>query len=383
MPSSKPLRGYCVIEVGNSVAGPYAGMILAELGADLIKVESPNGGDFARGWGPPFWDGSAPHFVALNRGKRSIVAELGVPEQRDALRELIIRDADAVIFNLRPGMAAERGLGSDELLALKPSLVYCDIGAFGRGGPLEKQPGYDPLMQAYGGLMSITGEDETRPPIRVPVAMTDMGSGLWAAVGILSAFLERRKTGRGGLVETSLFETALAYETIQIASVLIQPRRMKPQGSGASGIVPYQAFRASDGWLVIGGGNDGLFAKLVHALGIPELAADERFIRNADRVKYRRELIPLIDAQVAKKSVAEVRRVLDEAGVPNAPVQRIDEMADDPQAQALGIIQKGPEGALPTLGLPLRFDGVRPEYETAAPRLGEHGNASSIVPRKK
>ena len=383
MPSSKPLRGYCVVEVGNSVAGPYAGMILAELGADLVKVESPNGGDFARGWGPPFWDGSAPHFVALNRGKRSIVAELGVPEQRDALKELILRDADAVIFNLRPGMAAERGLGADDLLALKPALVYCDIGAFGRGGPLERQPGYDPLMQAYGGLMSITGEDETRPPIRVPVAMTDMGAGLWAATGILSAFLERQKTGRGGLVETSLFETALAYETIQIASVLIQPRRMKPQGSGASGIVPYQAFRAGDGWIVIGGGNDGLFAKLVHALGIPELATDERFIRNADRVKHRRELIPLIDAEVGKKSVAEVRRVLDEAGVPNAPVQRIDEIANDPQARALGIIQKGPEGALPTLGLPLRFDGVRPEYEAAAPRLGEHGNAHSIVPRKK
>jgi crotonobetainyl-CoA:carnitine CoA-transferase CaiB-like acyl-CoA transferase len=383
MPSSKPLRGYCIVEVGNSVAGPYAGMILAELGADLIKVESPNGGDFARGWGPPFWDGSAPHFVALNRGKRSIVAELGVPEQRDALRALILRDADAVVFNLRPGMAAERGLGPGELLALKPALVYCDIGAFGRGGPLEKQPGYDPLMQAYGGLMSITGEDETRPPIRVPVAMTDMGSGLWAAVGILSAFLERQKTGRGGLVETSLFETALAYETIQIASVLIQPRRMKPQGSGASGIVPYQAFRASDGWIVIGGGNDGLFAKLVHALGIPGLAADERFIRNADRVKHRRELIALIDAQVAKKSVAEVRRVLDEAGVPNAPVQRIDEISNDPQARALGIIQKGPEGALPTVGLPLRFDGVRPEYEAAAPRLGEHGNANSIVPRNR
>ena len=383
MPSSKPLRGQCVVEVGNSVAGPYAGMILAELGADLIKVESPNGGDFARGWGPPFWDGSAPHFVALNRGKRSIVAELGVPEQRDALRELIVRDADAVIFNLRPGMAVERGLGPEELLGLKPSLVYCDIGAFGRGGPLERQPGYDPLMQAYGGLMSITGEDETRPPIRVPVAMTDMGSGLWAAVGILSAFLERQKTGRGGLVETSLFETALAYETIQIASVLIQPRRMKPQGSGASGIVPYQAFRASDGWIVIGGGNDGLFSKLVHALGIPQLATDERFIRNADRVKHRRELIPLIDAEVTKHSIAEVRRLLDEAGVPNAPVQRIDEIANDPQAQALGIIQQGPEGALPTLGLPLRFDGVRPEYEAAAPRLGEHGDASTIAPRKK
>jgi crotonobetainyl-CoA:carnitine CoA-transferase CaiB-like acyl-CoA transferase len=373
MPSSKPLRGYRVIEVGNSVAGPYAGLILAELGADVIKIESPKGGDFARGWGPPFWDGSAPHFVALNRGKRSITVELGDPPQRDALETMIVRDADAVIFNLRPGMAAERGLGAEKLLERKPSLVYCDIGAFGRGGPLESSPGYDPLMQAYGGLMSITGEDETRPPIRVPVAMTDMGSGLWAAVGILSSLLEREKTGRGGLVETSLFETALAYETIQIASVTISPRQMKPQGSGASGIVPYQAFHASDGWIVIGGGNDGLFARLVNALGKPELASDERFRTNADRVKHRRTLIPLLEAEVAKHTVGRVREILDAAGVPNAPVQRIDQIPDDPQAKALGIIQEGPEGALPTLGLPLRFDGVRPEYERAAPKLGQHG----------
>jgi crotonobetainyl-CoA:carnitine CoA-transferase CaiB-like acyl-CoA transferase len=374
MPSSKPLRGYCVVEVGNSVAGPYAGLILGELGADVIKIESPNGGDFARGWGPPFWDGSAPHFVALNRGKRSVTVELGVPEQRDALEQLIVRDADAVIFNVRPGMATERGLGPEKLLALKPELVYCDIGAFGRGGPLSEKPGYDPLMQAYGGLMSITGEDETRPPIRVPVAMTDMGAGLWAAVGILSSLLERQKTGRGGIVETSLFETALAYETIQIASVTISPRQMKPQGSGAAGIVPYQAFHASDGWIVIGGGNDGLFAKLVKALERPELAADARFLTNADRVKHRDALIALLDAEVAKHTVARVRDILDAAGVPNAPVQRIDQVVNDPQALALGIIQEGPEGALPTLGLPLRFDGVRPEYERRAPKLGEHGN---------
>jgi crotonobetainyl-CoA:carnitine CoA-transferase CaiB-like acyl-CoA transferase len=382
MPSSKPLRGYCVVEVGNSVAGPYAGLILAELGADVIKVEPPGTGDFARGWGPPFWDGSAAHFVALNRGKRSIVVELGVPEQRDALEKLIVREADAVVFNLRPGMATERGLGPQKLLAQKPSLVYCDIGAFGRGGPLEDKPGYDPLMQAYGGLMSITGEDETRPPIRVPVAMTDMGAGLWAAVGILSSLLERAKTGKGGIVETSLFETALAYETIQIASVTIEPRQLKPQGSGAVGIVPYQAFRASDGWIVIGAGNDGLFAKLATALGQPGLAADERFVTNAGRVKNRQALVALLEAEVSKRTLTEMHALLDRAGVPNAPVQRIDQIPGDPQARALGIIQRGPEGALPTLGVPLRFDGVRPEYEHAAPKLGEHGSAASVIPAR-
>jgi crotonobetainyl-CoA:carnitine CoA-transferase CaiB-like acyl-CoA transferase len=374
MASSKPLEGHCVVEVGNSVAGPYAGLVLAELGAEVIKIESPENGDFARAWGPPFWDGSAPHFVALNRNKRAITAELSAPEQRDALERLIVRKADAVIFNLRPGMAIERGLGPEKLLALKPELVYCDIGAFGRGGPLSDKPGYDPLMQAYGGLMSITGEDETRPPIRVPVAMTDMGSGLWAAIGILASLLERGKTGRGGLVETSLFETALAYLTIQIASVTMKPRVMKPQGSGASGIVPYQAFRASDGWIVIGGGNDGLFAKLAKALGRPEIADDPRFVTNAERVENKQALIPLLEHEVTKHTLASLRALLDANGVPNAPVQRVDQIPDDEQVRALGIIQSGPEGALPTLGIPLRFDGVRPAYERAAPRLGQDGS---------
>jgi crotonobetainyl-CoA:carnitine CoA-transferase CaiB-like acyl-CoA transferase len=278
-----------------------------------------------------------------------------------------------VVFNLRPGMANERGLSAEKLIARKPSLVYCDIGAFGRGGPLSDKPGYDPLMQAYAGLMSITGEDETRPPIRVPVSIIDMGSGLWAAIGILASLLERERTGRGGVVETSLFETALGWQTIQLASVMIAPRQMKPQGSGASGIVPYQAFRASDGWIVIGGGNDGLFVKLVRALGLPELADDPRYASNAKRVEHRKTLIASLDAVVGARTVAVVRSVLDGAGVPNAPVQRLDEVPHDEQAKALGIIQQGPEGAFPTLGLPLRFDGVRPAYERAAPRLGADG----------
>ncbi|HET7158876.1 MAG TPA: CoA transferase, partial [Burkholderiales bacterium] len=348
MASSKPLKGYKIVEVGNSVAGPYAGLILAELGADVIKIESPKGGDFARAWGPPFWNGSAPHFLALNRNKRAITADLSLSEQRDAVEQLIVNDADAVIFNLRPGMATERGLGPEKLLALKPALIYCDIGAFGRGGPMSDKPGYDPLMQAYAGLMSITGEDETRPPIRNPLATIDMGSGMWSAMGILASLLEREKTGRGGLVETSLFETALAYATIQLASMTIAPRAMKPTGSSTPGIVPYQAFRASDGWIVIAAGNDGLFAKLARALGRAELATDERFITNAARVAHSEVLLSILEAEIATYTTAQLRALLDECGVPNAPVQHIDRVLHDPQTQALGIVQEGPQGALPT-----------------------------------
>jgi len=209
---------------------------------------------------------------------------------------------------------------------------------------------------------------------RIPVSMIDMGTGLWSAIGILSALLEREKTGKGGLVEASLLETAVGWATIQLASVTIAPDVMKPQGSGASGIVPYQAFKASDGWIVIGGGNDGLYAKMVNALGRPDLAADERFVTNAGRVKHKRELICMLDEEVATYTIAEVRRLMDAAGVPNAPVQRLDQVLADEQVAALGILQQGPEGALPTLGLPLRFDGVRPAYERAAPKLGADGS---------
>ena len=375
MSSSKPLAGFTVVEIGHSIAAPYAGMVLAGLGAEVIKVESPGGGDYARGWGPPFWDGAAPHFVAMNRNKRSITVDMGDAAQRERLERLILDEADAVLCNLRPGSADKHGLGAAQLLARKPSLVYADIGAFGRGGPLSDLPGYDPLMQAFGGLMSITGEAEGRPPIRVGVSMIDMGAGLWAAIGVMGALIERQRTGYGGRVETSLYETALAWTAIPIASVLINPRVMKPQGSGASGIVPYQAFLASDGWIVIGAGNDNLFRKLCRALERPELESDPRFTTNADRVRNRDILIPLIEPDIARRNTAEVRALLDAAGVPNAPVQRIDQVVHEPHAKALGIIQDGPDGALPTVGLPLRFDGERPNYERAAPRLGQHDSS--------
>jgi crotonobetainyl-CoA:carnitine CoA-transferase CaiB-like acyl-CoA transferase len=373
MSSSKPLKGYVVVEVGHSVAAPYTGMVLAELGADVIKVESPKGGgDHARGWGPPFWDGAAAHYTALNRGKRGITTDLNVEEERQALEKLILNQADAIVINLRAGAANDLGLGAERLLEMKPSLVYCEIGAFGSGGPLSGNPGYDPLMQAYGGLMSITGEDESRPPIRVGVSIMDMGAGLWGAIGVMAALLERRDTGRGGRVETSLFETALAWSTIPIASVLIEPRMLKPHGSGAAGIVPYQAFRASDGWIVIGAGNDRLFVKLTGALARADLATDPRFATNADRVRNRGALIPILELEVSSRSIQQIRDLLDQHGVPNAPVQRIDQVVCDPQTLALGIIQRGPENALPTVGLPLRFDGERPAYQRKAPALGEH-----------
>ena len=375
MSHTQPLAGFTVVELGHSVAAPYTGFILAALGAELIKVENPEGGDAARGWGPPFFAGSAPHFTAFNREKQSVAVDLRDPAQCAAVREMIQEKADAVICNMRAGAAEKLGLGPTELRAANPSLVYCEIGAFGHVGPMADKPGYDPLMQAYGGMMSITGESAERPPIRVGVSIIDMGSGMWAAIGILGALIERRRTGCGTHVRTSLLETALAWTAIPICRQLMSGQPQLPQGSGAAGIVPYQAFRTQDGWLVIGAGNDGLFAKLASAMEQPELAADERFGTNRDRVLHKGVLLPLIEGWAAGFSSQALAALLDRHGVPNAPVQTIEQVVQDPQTLALGILQQGPEGSFPTVGLPLSYDGERPPYRAAAPGLGQHTEA--------
>ena len=372
MSHSQPLAGFTIVELGHSVAAPYTGFILASLGAELIKVENPEGGDAARGWGPPFHAGSAPHFTAFNRDKQSVAVDLRDPAGCAALRELILDKADAVICNMRAGAAEKLGVGPIGLRETNPSLVYCEIGAFGHEGPMADKPGYDPLMQAYGGMMSITGESVERPPIRVGVSIIDMGSGMWGAIGIMGALIERRRSGQGTHVRTSLFETALAWTATPICRQQMSGQPQLPQGSGAAGIVPYQAFRTKDGWLVIGAGNDGLFAKLAGAMARPDLATDDRFRTNRGRVTNKEQLLPTIEAFAAGFGNRELAALLDAHGVPNAPVQTIEQVVQDPQTMALGILQQGPDGAFPTVGLPLTFDGERPPYRTAAPTLGEH-----------
>lgn len=370
MSTTHPLSGYTVIEIGHSVAAPYAGLILAELGADVIKIENPDGGDAARGWGPPFANGSGPHFQAFNRNKKSVAINVTDATEADKLRELILKRADVVLCNLRAGSATKYGFGP-ELCELKPELIYCEVAAFGSQGPMSHKPGYDPLMQAYCGIMSVTGENAERPPIRVGVSMVDMGAGLWGALGIVSALLERGKSGKGGLVETSLFETAVAWAATPIARNQMGAPPQLPQGSGAAGIVPYQAFATQSGWLVIGAGNDRLFASLCKVIGRPELAEDPRFKRNGDRVVNQKALLPLIEEFAKGFTSEDLGALLDVHNIPNAPVQTIAQVVQNEQTQALGMIQSGPEGAVPTVGLPLRFNGQRPAYRTAAPSIGE------------
>jgi crotonobetainyl-CoA:carnitine CoA-transferase CaiB-like acyl-CoA transferase len=368
MSSIRPLSGITVIEIGHSVAAPYAGMILGELGAEVIKVENPKGGDACRGWGPPFTDGTATAFHAFNRAKRGITIDLGDPAQVEKLHGLIRERADVLIHNLKYGTLDRYGLSAAALTAEKPSLVCCNIGAFGATGPLRDRPGYDPMMQAYGGLMSLLGEDG-RPPVRVTVSIIDMATAMWAVIGILAALQERGRTGRGGVIDTSLYETTLAWMTLPISAYLASGEIPTRHGSGVEQIVPYQAFATADGHIMVAAGNDNLFRRLCDTIGRPGLAEDSRFRTNSDRVVNRLALIPILSDLFALQPLAEWAARLDAAGIPNGPIHAVDQVVADAQTAALGIIQQA--GAISLVGLPLSLDGARPPLTKLAPRLGE------------
>ena len=378
MSSIRPLSDVTVIEIGHSVAAPYAGMILGELGAEVIKVENPKGGDACRGWGPPFTDGTATAFHAFNRAKRGITIDLGDPAQVEKLRGLIRERADVLIHNLKYGTLDRYGLSAAALTAEKPSLVYCYIGAFGATGPLRDRPGYDPMMQAYGGLMSLLGEDG-RPPVRVTVSIIDMATAMWAVIGILAALQERGRTGHGGIIDTSLYETTLAWMTLPISAYLASGEIPTRHGSGVEQIVPYQALAAADGHIMVAAGNDNLFRRLCDAIGRSGLAQDPRFRTNSDRVVNRRTLIPILSDLFATQPVAVWAARLDAAGIPNGPIQTVDQVVADAQTAVLGIIQQ--MSSISLVGLPLSFDGARPPFAKLAPQLGEDN--SEIIDRTR
>ena len=366
--SSAPLAGHVVIELGHSVAAPYAGQILSDLGAEVIKIEKPNGDD-ARHWGPPFVDGAAATFQALNRNKKSVVSRLRESQELDQLVHLIVDRADVVIQNLRPGQVDKLGIGAEALLARKPGLVYCNMGAFGAKGPLADRPGYDPLMQAFGGIMSVVGQ-EGQASVRVGPSIIDMGTGMWAVIGIVSALLRRKETGLGGVVDVSLFETATAWMTTHAAQFLASNQLPRKVGSGQVGIVPYRAYRTLDGELVVAAGNDNLFKSFCQALGHLEWAQDPRFLGNPERVQNADALYKLIEAAMLGHTNQEWTLKLDAKGVPSAPVQNAREMIEHAQTRALGMMQAVPGSSIPMMGLPISFDGVRPQPRSASPLLG-------------
>ncbi len=362
--------GLVVIELGHSVAAPFAGQILGELGAEVIKIEKSDGDD-ARKWGPPFWEGASAFFQSLNRNKQSVVCDFRDAEQRAALTALIVERADVVVQNLRPGHVEKLGLDGATLLALKPSLIYCNLGAFGSEGPLKDRPGYDPLMQAFGGVMSTTGEPG-RPSVRVGASIVDMGTGMWAVIGILTALHERHTSGRGRVVDVSLYETATTWVSLLASQFLASGMLAGKQGSGAPGIVPYKAYATSDGEIVIAAGSDVLFRGLATVVGKPEWIDDARFKDNPARVAHQAELYGMLDDLIAQQPCAVWIERLEAAGVPCSPVQNLEQMLAHPQTAALGLVQAVPDTGMQFIGLPLRLDGVRSAPRTAPPKLGEH-----------
>jgi crotonobetainyl-CoA:carnitine CoA-transferase CaiB-like acyl-CoA transferase len=376
-----PLAGVTVVEFCHSVAGPYAGSILADLGADVVKVESPGKGDYARDWGPPFAHGTATLFHVLNHNKRGLALDLRDGVTCEALKAFILDEADVVIQNMRPGAIDKLGLGAQALRAEKPGLIYCDLGAYGRTGPLRERPGYDPLMQAHGGIMSVTGIDGGEP-VRVGVSIVDQGAGMWAAMGILAALNRRHTTGEGCHVSTSLFETAIGWMAPHIGGYLSGGAMRRPLGSGVTEIVPHQAFPTADGYIMVAAGNDNLFRALATALGQSELAADARFATNSKRVENRRVLIPLLEDIFRQQPRADWQARLDAAGVPAAPLENVAQVIASPQTEALGILQKATDLDMTLVGLPIEFDGERPPYRHAAPKLGEHNAMLSRGPKR-
>jgi crotonobetainyl-CoA:carnitine CoA-transferase CaiB-like acyl-CoA transferase len=367
-----PLDGVRVIEVGQALAGPLAGVILADMGAEVIKIEKPDGGDDARIWGPPFGpDGETSlYFYSQNRNKRSVVLDLKKPEDIAALHRLC-ETADILIQNLRPGVVDEIGIGPEAMLERHPRLVYCSIWAFGYQGPMRLNPGFDPLLQAYGGMMSMTGRPDD-PPTFCGASINDKATGLFCVIGALAALRQRDRTGRGCLVDTSLFETSVFWVEGQVNQHLATGEVPKRHGTGAAVIVPYQVFETADRPICLAAGNDRLWARCAKVLGHPEWAEDERFAKSRQRVKHRSVLVPLITEVLRGKSRAHWIEELEAVGVPCAPVNDIGEVAASAQFAAVDIVQTLPESGVRVVGLPINFDRKRPWSASSAPMLGEH-----------
>jgi crotonobetainyl-CoA:carnitine CoA-transferase CaiB-like acyl-CoA transferase len=364
-----PLERVRVVEIAQNLAGPIVGEILAHMGADVIKVERPEGDD-ARRWGPPFHKGTSPGYMAVNANKRSITVDL---KDTTAVARLttLIGEADVLVQNLRPGSLEALGLGADTLTRRYPRLVYCSVWAFGRTGPLKLKPGYEPMVQAFSGLMMMNG-DEGGPPTRIGTSILDFGTGMWAAMGVLAALVRRAQTGGGGVVDASLFETGLAWLKGHYASFRASGAVPERHRTGSNRVVPFQAFETKTGPLIVAAGNDRLFVKLAGVLGHPEWVKDPRFATNAARVEHRATLCALIDEIFVTRAKGEWIDLLEAEGVPCAVINSLPEAAAHPQVAALDMIQAVPGDDFSLVALPLSFDGTRPKIHRAPPAVGEH-----------
>ncbi|MES2187568.1 MAG: CaiB/BaiF CoA-transferase family protein [Pseudomonadota bacterium] len=379
-----PLHGIRVLDLSRILAGPWAAQTLADLGAEVIKVERPGAGDDTRVWGPPFVTdpatgerGDASYFLCCNRGKKSIAIDFTQPAGADLVRELATH-CDVVIENFKAGGLARYGLDYASLAQANPRLVYCSITGFGQTGPYAARPGYDFLIQAMGGLMSITGERDDRPgggPQKVGVALTDIMTGLYASTAVLAALRSRETTGVGQHVDLALLDVQIAALANQASAYLVTGEAPGRLGNDHPSIVPYQALPAADGHIIVAIGNDTQFASFCATAGQPDLARDPRFLTNRDRVAHREALGELLAALTRRRTVDAWTDCMGRANVPCGPINTLDRVFADPQVQARGMrmeLPHGRYGAVPAVANPIHFSGTPIRYDAAPPLLGQH-----------
>ncbi|MCJ7659378.1 MAG: CoA transferase [Anaerolineales bacterium] len=369
------LREIRVLDLTRNLAGPYCTMILGDMGADVIKIERPGYGDDTRNWTPPTWNGESTTFLSANRNKRSMAVDVNVTEGVKIVQKLAYQ-ADILVESFKPGSLQKRGLGYENLKEKNPGLIYCSISGYGNDGPLHNSPGYDPVMQASTGIMDMTGEPD-QEPVRLPIAVNDMGAGLWAVIGILSGLMTRQVTGQGCQVETSLFETAAWWMNYHVTGYLasgITPIRC---GTGTPFIAPYEVFPASDEGLLVCVGNDNLFRRFVDELQIPELATDERFINNPMRVKNREELRRLIIERFQYRTAVEWEARFSARSIPCSRILTVADLVHNEQLAALNLLKPFPHPSIPDLrliDLPVSQNKERAAHNYSPPLLGEQTN---------
>jgi crotonobetainyl-CoA:carnitine CoA-transferase CaiB-like acyl-CoA transferase len=370
----QPLRGLKVLELARILAGPWAGQLLADLGAEVVKVERPGIGDDTRHWGPPFAaDGAAAYFHSCNRGKRSVAIDLGTDEGQAQVRALAV-EADVLIENFKAGGLARYGLDYPSLSTLNPGLVYCSITGFGQDGPYAPRAGYDFIIQGMGGAMSLTGEPDGEPQ-KSGIAYADLFTGLYSTVAVLAALRERDRTGRGAYVDMALLDTQVSVLANQALNWMVSGKVPHRMGNGHANLVPYQAFPVADGEVIVAVGNDRQFARLCEILDVPELAEDERYRTNPARVVNRDALIPKLAESMRARRLGEFSEALEAAGIPAGPINAVDAVFADPQVVHRGLRL---EGEIPGLASPIVIDGKRQVANRPAPRLGE--DAGSFDP---
>jgi crotonobetainyl-CoA:carnitine CoA-transferase CaiB-like acyl-CoA transferase len=370
------LTGVRVLDLTQNVAGPYCTQILGDLGAEVIKIERPGRGDDIRDWRPPEVGGQSATFLSLNRNKKSICIDVDAKEGQQLIADLA-RTADVFIHSMKPGSAEQRALGYDDLRAANPKLIYGAISAFGQVGPLKNLPGYDPLMQAFTGIISTLGRDGD-DPARVSVSLIDMGTGMWATLGIMAGLMARQQTGQGMRVDASLMDTGIGWMTVIVAGFLASGKLPRRLGSGVGMTAPYELFRTADSHVFIAAGNNRMYARMCEGLGAPELVDDERFLTNPLRVTNRDALRTEIEKHTTRRTTAEIIALLRPTGTPCSELNNVAQMVEHEQVRAAGMIAPLPTVASAdhrVVALPLKANGARSTKMAPPPELGADTDA--------